>query len=302
MLSIFKKGLKKTKQAIFNTVNENLFKLSRKPSEEELEDLEAALIQADVGVETTMEVVSFIRNRKEKDWSHDLMKNLLQQKMVEVLGNAENLELQNGLNIILIVGVNGVGKTTTIAKLSQRFKSQNKKVLMGACDTFRAGAIEQLSIWGERLGIEVVKQNQGADPAAVAFDAVDKAVKQNYDVLLLDTAGRLHTQKNLMEELGKVYRTVQKKSDQAHLNSLLILDGGTGQNALNQAKQFDQIVPLTGLVITKLDGTAKGGMLFQIKQALKIPIYFVGLGESLDDLQVFDAQEFAEALLVTDHA
>ncbi len=297
MLNFFKKGLEKTKKAIQGVYDRiNIF--GSKPDENLLNELEESLIVADLGVDSAAMIVNHIRKSNQKEWNINITKSLIKEKILEILTpDVKKLKLLDGLNVVLVVGVNGVGKTTTIAKLAQYFKTIHKKVMLAAGDTFRAGAIDQLSIWADRLKISIVKHESGADPSAVAFDAVELALRNNIDVLILDTAGRLHTQRHLMEELKKVHRTLSKKLPGAPHHTLLVVDGSTGQNALVQAKQFNEAVPLTGFIVTKLDGTAKGGMVLQIQHTLKIPVYFVGVGEAMDDLQPFDANEFVDALL-----
>lgn len=299
MLSVFKSGLKKTKKVLFDSIKDTSF-LKTKPDEIILDALEESLIQTDMGFGTVDNIIDVVRNKKQAEWSLDSIKDSLKDKMVSLLEvNQTAFQLSDELNVILIVGVNGVGKTTTIAKLAKMFKKDGKEVLLAGCDTFRAGAIDQLKIWGERAEVPVISHQEGADPSAVAFDALDAALAKKVDVLMIDTAGRLHTKKNLMEELKKISKTLSKKFDGAPHHTLLVLDAATGQNALNQTTEFNTIVPLSGLVITKLDGTAKGGMLFQIKEHLNVPIYFVGLGEQMDDLQHFNHLEYVEALLET---
>jgi fused signal recognition particle receptor len=296
----FKEGLSKTRNAFVERV-EDLFSRTKKIDEEFYEELEEILIGADVGVGTVMKLTGELRaevkKRKLEDPSE--LQPILMEKLVELLQGTSNVGLRmasTGLTVILFVGVNGVGKTTTIGKMAHMFKSQGKKVLLAAGDTFRAAAIEQLETWGQRVGVDVIKQHSGSDPAAVMYDAVQAAKNRGADVLLCDTAGRLQNKVNLMEELGKIYRVLQREIPDAPHETLLVLDATTGQNALNQAKNFGDKAGLTGIVLTKLDGTAKGGIVVAIRQELGIPVKYVGLGEKMDDLQPFDSEQFVHAL------
>ncbi|GAA0349789.1 signal recognition particle-docking protein FtsY [Bacillus horti] len=297
----FKEGLEKTRNSFAEKVND-LVSRYRKVDEEFFEELEEILIQADVGVNTVLELVEDIKKeakrRKLEDSSQ--IRPLISEKLTELLKKAEEDNALNmaasGLTIVLIVGVNGVGKTTTIGKLSHRLKSEGKKVVLAAGDTFRAGAIEQLEVWGQRAGVDVVKHKEGSDPAAVVYDAIQAAKSREADVLICDTAGRLQNKTNLMDELNKVYRVVQREVPEAPHETLLVLDSTTGQNALSQARTFGKSAGVTGLVLTKLDGTAKGGIVIAIRNELDIPVKFVGLGEQMDDLQVFDAEQFIHGL------
>ncbi|OCT13845.1 signal recognition particle-docking protein FtsY [Paenibacillus pectinilyticus] len=296
----FKEGLTKTRDAFVNRVDD-LFSRRKKIDEDFYEELEEILIGADVGVNTVLKLIDELRaevkKRKIEDPSE--LQPILSEKLIELLkGDADaGLNINpNGLTVILFVGVNGVGKTTTIGKMAHMFKSQGKKVLMAAGDTFRAGAIEQLETWGERVGVDVIKQQSGADPAAVMYDAVQAAKTRGVDILLCDTAGRLQNKVNLMEELNKIYRVIQREVPDAPHEVILVLDATTGQNALSQAKLFGDKTGLTGLVLSKLDGTAKGGIVVAIRQELALPVKFVGLGEKMDDLQPFDSEQFVHAL------
>jgi len=296
----FREGLDKTRSAFTEKV-ENLFTRRNKIDEEFFEELEEILIGADVGVNTVMELVDDLRReakeRKLQDPSE--LRPLLADKLMELLQDGEDGGLnlpEQGLAVILFVGVNGVGKTTTIGKMAHRFIQQGKKVLLAAGDTFRAGAIEQLETWGRRVGADVIKHQAGADPAAVIFDALQAARNRGADVLLCDTAGRLQNKVNLMEELNKIYRVIRREVPDGPHEVLLVLDAATGQNALSQAKMFGEKTGVTGLVLTKLDGTAKGGIVIAIRRELNIPVKFVGLGEKVDDLQEFDAGQFVHAL------
>ncbi|UKS29921.1 signal recognition particle-docking protein FtsY [Paenibacillus sp. HWE-109] len=296
----FKEGLTKTRDAFVDRVDD-LFSRRKKIDEDFYEELEEILIGADVGVNTVLKLINELRAevKKRKIENPAELQPILSEKLVELLkGDADaGLNLNpNGLSVILFVGVNGVGKTTTIGKMAHMFKSQGKKVLMAAGDTFRAGAIEQLETWGERVGVDVIKQQSGADPAAVMFDAVQAAKTRGVDILLCDTAGRLQNKVNLMEELNKIYRVIQREVPDAPHEVILVLDATTGQNALSQAKLFGDKTGLTGLVLSKLDGTAKGGIVVAIRQELSLPVKFVGLGEKMDDLQPFDSEQFVHAL------
>lgn len=296
----FKEGLTKTRDAFVDRVDD-LFSRRKKIDEDFYEELEEILIGADVGVNTVLKLIDQLRAEVKKRKIEDPaeLQPILSEKLIELLkGDADaGLNLNpNGLSVILFVGVNGVGKTTTIGKMAHMFKSQGKKVLMAAGDTFRAGAIEQLETWGERVGVDVIKQQSGSDPAAVMFDAVQAAKTRGVDILLCDTAGRLQNKVNLMEELNKIYRVIQREVPDAPHEVILVLDATTGQNALSQAKLFGDKTGLTGLVLSKLDGTAKGGIVVAIRQELSLPVKFVGLGEKMDDLQPFDSEQFVHAL------
>lgn len=298
----FTEGLTKTRDLLVEKV-EDLVRRYKKIDENFFEELEEILISADVGVSTVMELIDELRSevRKRKIENALDLQPVLSEKLVALLKNDDaqdvTLNIQEGrLNVILFVGVNGVGKTTTIGKMAHMFKQQGKKVLLAAGDTFRAAAIEQLEVWGERVGVEVIKHQQGSDPAAVIYDAVQAAKSRGVDILLCDTAGRLQNKVNLMEELSKVHRVVQRELPGAPHEVLLVLDSTTGQNALNQAKTFGQSAGVTGIVLTKLDGTAKGGIVIAIRNELNIPVKYVGLGEKMDDLQPFDPEQFVHAL------
>jgi fused signal recognition particle receptor len=297
----FREGLAKTRSALAEKVGE-LFARRAKIDEAFFEELEEILIGADVGVNTVMELIDDLRAevRKRKIEQASELQPILTEKLVGLLqGGGEDAGLRmnpDGITVILFVGVNGVGKTTTIGKLAWRFKQQGKSVLLAAGDTFRAGAIEQLEVWGQRVGVDVIRQAPGSDPAAVMFDAVRAARERGVDVLLCDTAGRLQNKTNLMEELAKIYRVIQREIPGAPHETLLVLDAATGQNALQQAKLFGEKSGVTGLVLTKLDGTAKGGIAIAIRRELSIPVKLVGLGEGMDDLQPFDAEQFVHAL------
>ncbi len=291
-----KEGLNKTRKGFVNKV-ESLF-TGRAIDDEFFEELEEILIQADVGINTTMKLVEHLQEIVDEKRINDPveLKQIFKEEINNLLGEPTPLELKSGLNIVMVVGVNGAGKTTTIAKISERFKNQGKKVLLGAGDTFRAAAIDQLKVWGNRVGIDVIAHSEGADAAAVAFDAIHAARSRNVDLLILDTAGRLHTQKNLMEELKKVRRVLSREAAGAHEHVLLVVDATTGQNAINQARLFNEAVEVNGITLTKLDGTAKGGIVIAIKDDLKIPIQLIGVGEKAEDLQDFIPEEFVQAL------
>ncbi len=302
--SRLKEGLAKTRETLVAKVNRLIF-AKGKIDEEFLTQLEEILITSDVGVETAQRIIVSIKHKtKEKKYeSQEELNELVRSEITNALVKGSS----NGSDpfefpphtkpyVIMVVGVNGVGKTTTVGKLAHNYKSARKHVLIGAADTFRAAANEQLEVWGKRAGVEIIQQLHGSDPAAVAFDTVQSAKARGADVVIIDTAGRLHTKTNLMEELKKIKRVITKISPEAPHEVILVLDATTGQNAIQQAKLFNESVGLTGLVITKLDGTAKGGVIFAVSNALKVPVRFIGVGEKIDDLQPFDAEKFVEAL------
>lgn len=294
-----KKGLAKTREAVTGRVETLVY--GRSTVDEELyEELEEILIQADVGVATSIELVDHVRAvLKEKRWDDPTkLKPILREKMSEILAGEDRtaLNLTSKPSVIMVVGVNGTGKTTTIGKLAHLLKQEGKKVLLAAADTFRAAAIDQIEVWGRRAGVEVIRQSEGSDPAAVVYDAARAAVARDYDVVIVDTAGRLHTKVNLMEELKKVYRVLGREIPGAPHEVLLVLDATTGQNAISQAKLFGEATGVTGLVLTKLDGTAKGGIVVAIKRELQIPVKLVGTGEQIGDLSYFNTQEFIQAI------
>lgn len=292
-----KRGLSKTKNAIVGKID-NIIKSFRKVDEELFEELEEALISADIGVYTTEEILDRLReiviDKNIKD--SELVKEELFAILKEMVGEHEPLKLETKPSVILVIGVNGVGKTTSIGKIAAELKGQGKKVVVAAADTFRAAAAEQLTVWCERAGVDIVKQNAGADPAAVVFDAINAVKSRGADVLLIDTAGRLHNKKNLMDELAKIDRVIGRELAGCSKETLLVLDATTGQNAVLQAKEFKGASDITGLVLTKLDGTAKGGIILSIKKELGIPVKFIGIGEKIDDMKPFSAEEFAGAL------
>lgn len=298
ILSRLRKGLTKTRDFL-NTDIEDLFSGKRKIDDELLEELEELLITADIGVQTTMDLMDKISRKASKIATPEDLKAILKEEIMAIVDSAPAVadnDTPPQPKVIMIVGVNGVGKTTTIGKLAARYRREGKKVLIAAADTFRAAAIEQLSIWADRAGADIVKHKDQSDPAAVAFDAVQAAVARGVDIVLVDTAGRLHTKVNLMEELKKIKRSLSKNCDAAPHETLLVLDATTGQNALSQAKLFDEAIDLTALALTKLDGTAKGGIVVSICSTLDIPLKYVGVGEQIDDLQDFDPRQFVDAL------
>jgi fused signal recognition particle receptor len=298
-------GLQKTREGFFSKITKAIAGKST-VDEEVLDDLENALVSADVGVETTVKIIDQIEKRvaRDKYLNTSELNRILKEEIEQILvtapqdRNYENYELPAGHkpHIILVVGVNGVGKTTTIGKLAHNFSKAGKSVLLGAADTFRAAAVDQLTIWSERAGVPIVKKDMGSDPAAVAFDTVNSGVAKNADVILIDTAGRLHNKAHLMEELSKIKRVIQKVIPDAPHEVMLVLDGSTGQNALEQAKHFTAATEVSALTITKLDGTAKGGVVLAIASQFKIPVKFIGVGEKAEDLLVFDKTDFVNSL------
>lgn len=293
-----KEGLKKTRDSIVLGIDQVLASMG-KVDEELFEELEEILITSDMGMDTSLKVISELREKVKKEKIADTkgvrraIKEIISSKLTE---QHVGLELYSKPSVIVIIGVNGVGKTTSIGKISHLLKSQGKKVTVAAADTFRAAAIDQLEIWTKRAGVEIIKHTEGADPSAVIFDAVQHCKSKGTDVLICDTAGRLHTKKNLMEELKKVFRIIHRELPDADIETLLVLDATTGQNAVSQAKTFSEVSELSGLILTKLDGTAKGGIIVSIKSELDIPVKFIGVGEQMDDLQPFNPSQFVEAL------
>lgn len=294
-----KTGLSKTRDGLQDKINEAL-NLAVTIDDDLYEELEEILIISDIGMDTTIEIIDRlkVKIRKEKINDPQMVKPALKEVIRDMLleGDNEENDEENKKEVLLVIGVNGVGKTTSIGKLAAKNKQEGKKVLLAAADTFRAAAIDQLEVWSERSHVDIVKQNEGSDPAAVVFDAVQAAKARNVDVLICDTAGRLHNKKNLMNELSKINRIIDREYGEAKKQTLLVLDGTTGQNAVIQAKQFMEACPIDGIILTKLDGTAKGGVVISIKQSLNIPVKYIGVGEGIDDLQKFDAESFAEAL------
>ncbi|MBE0426461.1 MAG: signal recognition particle-docking protein FtsY [Nitrospirae bacterium] len=292
-----KEGLTKTRKNLVERVESII--TGRKIDEKTLEELEEILITSDVGTKATSEIISVLREKAKNGaiYNTESLKDLLKTKMVTILGHPQPIVVNgNKPFVILTVGVNGVGKTTTIGKLANRFRSQGLSVILAAGDTFRAAGIEQLEIWAKRADSQLLKHEKGSDPAAVAFDAVAAAKSKGIDVVIIDTAGRLHTKSNLMEELKKVRRTIEKVMPDAPQETLLVVDATTGQNAVRQAELFNETIGVTGIALTKLDGTAKGGIVFAIKKGLDIPVKLIGVGEGIDDLRDFDPNEFVEAL------
>lgn len=293
-----KKGLAKTSKTLTSQIDSVLAAFG-KIDEDLFEELEETLIMADIGVDTTMEIIE--RLRKDVRQGRLTKPEDIREKLVEIVGAIMSedvlpMVLETAPSVILLIGVNGVGKTTTAAKLAKIYKDQGKKVIFGAADTFRAAAAEQLATWAERVGVDIIKSQQGADPAAVVFDTVSAAKARGCDLIICDTAGRLHNKTNLMNELAKIRKVIETQLPEADFEALLVLDATTGQNAMNQAVEFKKVTPLTGVVLTKLDGTAKGGMAIPLKAELGLPIRFVGVGEQMDDLQPFNGTDYAKAL------
>ena len=299
-MGIFKKfsmGLKKTRESMAGAI-ENMLHSYKDIDEELYEDLEEILVMGDVGVVTAGEIVEKLRDRvKQKNIGTPAkVKEQIKDIVAEMLKGEEEMSLITQPSVILVIGVNGVGKTTTIGKMASMYKAQGKKVILGAADTFRAAAIEQLEVWADRAGVDIVKHKEGADPAAVVYDTIQAGIARNADIIICDTAGRLHNKKNLMDELAKIYRVIDKELPYSDRESLLVLDATTGQNAVNQAREFKNVAEITGIVLTKLDGTARGGVVLAIKNDLRVPVKFVGVGEQIDDLQPFSPSAFAEGL------
>ena len=295
--SKIKEGLKKTRTSIADGVN-SIINSFTKIDEDLFEELEETLVMSDIGVATSTEICDILRKRIKENGITDpsLIKGMIKEIISEMLGEDEGLKLETKPSVILVIGVNGVGKTTSIGKISAQLKSQGKNVVLGAADTFRAAAIDQLGIWAERAGVAMVKSVEGTDPASVVFDTIASAKSRGADVIICDTAGRLHNKKNLMDELAKINRVIGRELPDASVETLLVLDAATGQNAVNQAREFKNVTDITGIVLTKLDGTAKGGIVIAIKNELGIPVKFIGVGEGIDDLQPFSATEFADGI------
>ncbi len=294
-----KQGLSKTKSSFEEKMN-NVFSTFRKVDEDLLEELEEVLIMSDVGVETSTKIISNLRDRIKKEKIEDAedVKQALREEIKEIFDSLDNsLHLETKPSVILVVGVNGVGKTTSIGKMANRLKQDGKKVVVAAADTFRAAAVEQLEIWANRAGCELVKREEGVDPASVVFDAIKITKEQNADVLICDTAGRLHNKKYLMDELIKIKKVIDKELPDASKEVLMVLDATTGQNAISQVKAFKETVDITGLVLTKLDGTAKGGVVIGIANENKMPVKFIGIGEKIDDMEIFNSEDFVKALI-----
>ena len=294
-----KQGLTKTKESINDKIN-NVFSNFRKVDEELLEELEEALIMSDMGVETSTQIINNLRDKikKEKIEDSEQVKEALREEIEKILEKCDNsLKLETKPSVILVVGVNGVGKTTSIGKMAARLEKDGKKVIVAAADTFRAAAVEQLEIWAQRAGAEVVKREEGVDPASVVFEAIRRTKESNADVLIIDTAGRLHNKKYLMDELNKIQKVVNKEMADASKEVLLVIDATTGQNAISQVKAFKEQSDITGIVLTKLDGTAKGGAVVGIVQENDIPVKFIGVGEQIDDMEIFNSKDFVKAII-----
>ena len=294
-----KNGLSKTKNSFDEKIN-NVFSNFRKVDEELLDELEEGLIMSDVGVETSTKIISNLRNRikKEKIENEEDVRNALREEIVNILNEVDNgLKLNTHPSVILVVGVNGVGKTTSIGKIANRLKKDGKKVVVAAADTFRAAAVEQLEIWANRANCDIVKREEGADPASVVYDAIQIVKQKDADVLICDTAGRLHNKKYLMDELVKIKKVIDKEMPESSKEVLMVLDATTGQNAISQVKAFKETVDINGLILTKLDGTAKGGVVVGIVAENQMPVKFIGVGEQIDDMEIFNSEDFAKALI-----
>ena len=292
-----KSGLAKTRDSFVGSVN-TIINSFTKIDEDFIEELEEILIMSDIGIHTAEAICEELRRliKENRVTEPSEVKNLLKEVLYKMMEGDTSLKLDTTPSVIMVIGVNGVGKTTTIGKLSAQLKSEGKKVMFAAADTFRAAAIDQLALWADRAGVTMVKNVPGTDPASVLFDAVNSAKSKGADVVICDTAGRLHNKKNLMDELAKMYRVIERELPNASVEALLVLDATTGQNAVNQAREFKNVTKLTGIVLTKLDGTAKGGVVLSIKNDLDIPVKFIGVGEQIDDLRPFDSKEFIDAI------
>ena len=297
LFSKIKAGLKKTRDSVVGQID-SMLKSFTKIDEELFEELEELLVMGDVGINTSQKICDELRKKVKKEGVTNPkdVHRLLQEIVAEMLEGGQELNISTKPSIILVIGVNGVGKTTTIGKLANNLRNDGKKVLLSAADTFRAAAIDQLEVWADRSGCDIVKQNEGSDPAAVVFDSIRAAKARNADVVICDTAGRLHNKKHLMDELAKISRIIDRELPDADKEVLLVLDATTGQNAVNQAREFKNAAGITGIVLTKLDGTAKGGVVLSIKEELDVPVKYIGVGEQIDDLQPFDPESFAKAL------
>jgi len=294
-----KNGLNKTKKSFDEKIN-NVFSNFRKVDEEFLDELEEILIMSDIGMDTSIKIIGNLRERikKEKIQDETEVKQALREEMQKILDVTDiNLHLNTKPSVILVIGVNGVGKTTSIGKIASRLSRDGKKVVVAAADTFRAAAVEQLEIWAKRSGADIVKRDEGVDPASVVYDALKITKEKNADVLIVDTAGRLHNKKYLMDELNKIQKVINKEMPEADKEVLLVIDGTTGQNAISQVKAFKEEADITGLVLTKLDGTAKGGVVIGIVEENKIPVKFIGVGEQIDDMEIFNSEEFVKAII-----
>ena len=299
-MGIFRKlgfGLKKTRDNMSGKI-EDVLGAYEEINDDLFDELEEALVMGDVGIQTAQDIVEELRKRVNKNEVRNPRhaKIIIQEIVSDMLQGGEDMGLVTIPSIILLIGVNGVGKTTTIGKMAAQFKAQGKKVILGAADTFRAAAIDQLEIWAQRAGVDMIKHAEGSDPAAVVFDTINAGIARDCDIIICDTAGRLHNKKNLMEELAKIYRVIDRELPYSDRESLLVLDATTGQNAVNQAKEFKNVAEITGIILTKLDGTAKGGVVLNIKNELGVPVKFIGVGEKVDDLRPFNARAFAEGL------
>ncbi len=294
-----KQGMNKTKSSFDEKIN-NVFKSFKKVDEDFLDELEEILIMSDIGMETSIKIIGNLRERlkKEKIQEEEEVKQLLREEMQKILDVTDiNLHLGTKPAVILVVGVNGVGKTTSIGKIANRLAKDGKKVVVAAADTFRAAAVEQLEIWAKRAGADLVKREEGVDPASVVYDAIKITKEKQADILIVDTAGRLHNKKYLMDELNKIQKVIQKEMEEADKEVLLVIDGTTGQNAISQVKAFKEEADITGLVLTKLDGTAKGGVVIGIVEENKIPVKFIGVGEQIDDMEIFNSEDFVRAII-----
>ena len=294
-----KNGLNKTKTSFDDKIN-NVFKNFRKVDEDFLDELEEVLIMSDIGMDTSIKIISSLRERikKEKIQDEEDVKQALREEMQKILDVTDiELHLNTKPSVILVVGVNGVGKTTSIGKMANRLAKDGKKVVVAAADTFRAAAVEQIEIWAKRAGADIVKRDEGVDPASVVYDAIKKTKENGADVLIVDTAGRLHNKKYLMDELNKIQKVINKEMPDADKEVLLVIDGTTGQNAISQVKAFKQETDITGIVLTKLDGTAKGGVVIGIVEENKIPVKFIGVGEQIDDMEIFNSEDFVKAII-----
>ena len=294
-----KQGLNKTKESINEKIND-VFSNFRKVDEEFLEELEEVLIMSDIGIETSTKIIGNLRNiiKKEKIEDEEQVKEVLRKEIEKILEISDNsLKLETKPSVILVVGVNGVGKTTSIGKIASRLAKDGKKVVIAAADTFRAAAVEQLEIWAKRAGAEIVKREEGIDPASVVYDAITKTKETGADILICDTAGRLHNKKYLMDELNKIQKVINKEMPEASKEVLLVIDAGTGQNAISQVKAFKEQTDITGIVLTKLDGTAKGGAVIGIVEENQIPIKFIGVGEQIDDMEIFNSKDFVKSII-----
>ena len=297
LFSKIKNGLKKTRDSLSNAVT-SVIRSFTKIDEDLFDELEEILVMSDVGMVTAQKISSLLRQKVKETGTTDpeQIKVMLREIVADMLRGGNEVNLNSKPSVILVIGVNGAGKTTSIGKMAAAFKAQGKNVILGAADTFRAAAIEQLEVWAQRSGVPMIKHAEGADPAAVVFDTISSAKARGSDIIICDTAGRLHNKKNLMDELNKISRIIARELPDADKEVLLVLDATTGQNAVNQAREFDSTSGVTGIILTKLDGTAKGGIVLAIKDELGIPVKFIGVGEKIDDLQPFDSEEFANAL------